>query len=213
MDQRNYVQYGCGMCAPDEWINFDSSPTLRIQKLPVLGEILKNRLNTIFPPNVRYGDIVKGLPVEEDSCQGLFCSHTLEHLSLVDFRRALSNSFSILKPGGIFRILVPDLEKYSRRYLDALDMGIQSASIQFMNETLLGMNERPRKAKDHISSIFGNSHHLWMWDYHSLSKELADVGFSHVRNCSFSDCEDKMFRYVEERGRFTDAVAIECRKV
>ena len=24
-----YVQYGCGLCAPKEWVNFDVSPTLR----------------------------------------------------------------------------------------------------------------------------------------------------------------------------------------
>ena len=40
-----YVQYGCGLSAPKEWINFDVSPTLRIQKTPILGSILKSKLN------------------------------------------------------------------------------------------------------------------------------------------------------------------------
>jgi hypothetical protein len=30
-----YIQYGCGLSAPKEWTNFDVSPTLRIQKLPI----------------------------------------------------------------------------------------------------------------------------------------------------------------------------------
>ena len=87
-----YVQYGCGLSAPKEWTNFDVSPTLRIQKTPLLGTILKSKLNTTFPSNVLYGDIIKGLPIDENSCDGLYCSHTLEHLSLQDFRKALINS-------------------------------------------------------------------------------------------------------------------------
>jgi ubiquinone/menaquinone biosynthesis C-methylase UbiE len=65
--------------------------------------------------HVRYGDIVKGLPVQGDSGDGLFCSRVLEHLSLVDCSAALHNSFRYLKPGGIFRIIVPDLDYYIER--------------------------------------------------------------------------------------------------
>ena len=109
-----YVQYGCGLSAPKEWANFDISPTLRIQNIPILGPIFKDKLNTIFPKNALYGDIIKGLPVNDNSCDGLYCSHTLEHISLNDFRKALINSYKILKPGGIFRCVVPDLELAAR---------------------------------------------------------------------------------------------------
>jgi predicted SAM-dependent methyltransferase len=67
--------------------------------LPILGTLFKRRLNTILPKNVLYGDIVKELPINDDSCDGLYCSHTLEHISLNDFRKALKNSFKILKKG------------------------------------------------------------------------------------------------------------------
>ncbi len=36
-----YVQYGCGLSAPAGWNNYDASPTLRLQKLPVVGDIFK----------------------------------------------------------------------------------------------------------------------------------------------------------------------------
>ncbi|MCB0428967.1 MAG: hypothetical protein KDD54_02555 [Flavobacteriales bacterium] len=72
-----YVQYGCGLSAPEKWLNFDASPTLRIQKIPVLGQILRKKLNVVFPDNVIYGDIVKGLPIEVDSCEGVYCSHVV----------------------------------------------------------------------------------------------------------------------------------------
>ena len=59
MDKKLYVQYGCGLSAPNEWKNFDVSPTLRFQKIPFIGKLLKNRLNVNFPNNVVYGDIIK----------------------------------------------------------------------------------------------------------------------------------------------------------
>lgn len=32
-----YVQFGCGLCAPPGWLNFDASPTPRFERLPLLG--------------------------------------------------------------------------------------------------------------------------------------------------------------------------------
>ena len=207
-----YVQYGCGLSAPKEWINFDSSPTLRIQKTPILGLILNNKLNTVFPKNVRYGDIIKGLPIPKDSCKGLYCSHVLEHLSLEDFRIALQNSYRILKKNGLFRCVVPDLEYAARNYIESLEQGHREASLDFINNTILGVKKRPRGLKNFLISYIGNSKHLWMWDKESLSKELKDAGFTAIRICAFNDSEDTMFKNVEDQSRFKNAVAIECKK-
>lgn len=204
------MQYGCGLSAPDGWVNFDSSPTLIIQKLPLLGVILKKYLNITFPGNVRYGDIVKGLPgVDKDSCKGVYCSHVLEHLSLFDCRKALSNSYQILAPNGIFRLVVPDLQKaitdYSQNKSD-------QASIHFMKSTLLGKEKRTRNISGLIYDFFSNKHHLWMWDYLSLRKELEDVGFSDIRKCNPGDSPDKKFLQVENPARYINSIGIECIK-
>ena len=127
-----YVHYGCGSFTPNEWINFDVSPSLRIQRTPVLGWLLKSKLHAVFADNVKYGNIIDGLPgIKENSCEGVYCSHVLEHLSLNDFRTALKNTYGILKPGGIFRCVVPDLEHAARVYIRALDEGQPDASIRF----------------------------------------------------------------------------------
>lgn len=209
---KKYVQFGCGLSAPKEWLNFDVSPTLLIQEIPIIGTILKSKLNVVFPRNVLFGDIVKGLPIDNYSCDGLYCSHTLEHLSLNDCREALKNSYKILKKGGIFRCIVPDLEFAARSYLKELDNGDNLASLNFMNNTLLGVNERPRGLKGLLSSFFGNSHHMWMWDSNSLSEELKIAGFTQIRVCKFNDSEDEMFRFVEDINRFKHSVALECTK-
>ncbi len=208
-----YVQYGCGLRAPKEWKNFDASPTLRVQKIPLLSWILKSRMQTRFPDNVKYGDIIKGLPINENSCSGVYCSHVLEHLSLNDFRKALKNTLRILKPGGLFRCVVPDLEFAAIKYVEALRQGDTMGSLDFCGpDTLLGLEDRARGIKGLFVSFLGNSRHLWMWDAHSLAEELKEAGFRNVRVCQFNDSEDPMFKYVEEEGRFVHAVAIESIK-
>jgi len=208
-----YVQYGCGLSAPKEWLNFDTSPTLRIQKTPLIGKLFKNKLNTVFPENVEYGDIIKGLPLKNESCNGVYCSHVLEHLSLNDFRKALVNTLTILKPGGIFRCVVPDLEILARNYIKAVDNKKITAAIEFIgSDTLLGTVSRPKKIKDKIINLYGNSNHLWMWDFLSLASELEKAGFKNMRRAAFNDSKDALFKLVEDESRFINALAIECYK-
>ena len=47
----SHVQYGCGFLAPGEWLNFDASPTLRLEKIPMLGPLMSPG-NGRFPVNV-----------------------------------------------------------------------------------------------------------------------------------------------------------------
>jgi hypothetical protein len=201
-----YVNIGCGFRAPSTWRNFDASPTLRFERVPLVGR-LYTRNAMRFPPNVEYGDILKGLPVRE--ARAVFASHILEHLSLSDSRVALSHIHEMLAPEGYFRLVVPDLEALARAYLDS---GRPESSHDFMRGTCLGVESRPRGIKGLAVSAFGNSKHLWMWDYKSLREELASVGFSSIRRCRFNDSEEAAFRDVEDEGRFNDAVAVECRR-
>jgi hypothetical protein len=62
-----YVQYGCGLSAPGGWLNFDNSPTLRLQRLPLLGEVFRQAIKPRFPDAVRVGDIVTGLPISRNA--------------------------------------------------------------------------------------------------------------------------------------------------
>ena len=207
---KRYVQYGCGFSAPLEWVNYDASPTLRFEKFPLIGR-LYTRNNQRFPSNVLYGDIVKGLPETNESCEGIYCSHILEHLSYTDFKKALSNTYRILKPGGLFRCVVPDLKQAAINYLASYDHEPAPAH-QFLKNTMLGASQRVNDLPSLAKSFLGNSKHLWMWDEKTLAFELKKVGFLEIRNCIFNDSTDTRFSFVEEEGRFYQAVAIECRK-
>jgi predicted SAM-dependent methyltransferase len=86
----------------------------------------------VFPPNVRYGDIVKGLPVHAGSAAGVYASHVLEHLALDDLRTALRNTSAMLQAGGVFRLVVPDLEQLVHYYLARLERRDRESSNWFM---------------------------------------------------------------------------------
>jgi SAM-dependent methyltransferase len=213
-ESKLYIQYGCGpFSAPAGWKNYDASPTLRLQQLPVIGKLLRSGMHVAFHPDVLLGDIRKGLPrIKENSCDGIYCSHVLEHLSYEDCRLAVKNTYHLLKPGGYFRCVVPDLESASRRYLDNLRSNDQEANIKFLEETMLGKQKRPSGFKQLVQHAFGNREHLYMWDRISLAHLLHQTGFRQVRPCDYNDCPDNMFQLVEEEIRFNNAVALEAIK-
>ena len=203
-----YIQYGCGLSAPMGWRNLDASRTLRIERLPVIGRFYtKNVIR--FPMSVEYSDIVKGLPIEINSCKGIYCSHILEHLSLNDFRIALKNTYRILQPGGVFRLVLPDLEYYINQYNNN---NSTDASLLFMQETSLGYEHRPKRLKSFISSWIGNSHHFWMWDYKSISQELLNAGFANIQRANYNSSKDSYFKSVEEESRWDNCLGVECKK-
>lgn len=200
------VQFGCGLCAPKGWRNFDASPRLKVEKLAVIGLFIPRPL---FPKNCEYGDIVKGLPIIPGTCDVIYSSHVLEHLSLEDLRTALRNAFSILKPGGVFRAVVPDLEVAAQQYLAS---EAEDRAINFLNATSLGKTTRARTISGWLHDLIGNSNHLWMWDYKGLAAELRNAGFVEIRRACFGDADNAMIDLVENVDRWHDAVGIHCLK-
>lgn len=204
-----YVNYGCGNTAPEGWLNFDASPTLLLERMPIVRALIP-AARRVFPDVVRRGDIVAGLPVPDVSCAGVYASHVLEHLSLSDCRIALYNTKRILKYGGIFRVVVPDLATAVQAYTAAASEERSDGAHAFMRDTLLGDERGPRGAVERLRQWFGHSRHRWMWDYPSLRQAVLEAGFSSARRCAFGDSADPRFAEVEQAGRFEGAVAIEA---
>jgi hypothetical protein len=207
----SYVQYGCGTCAPAEWLNFDASARIRLERIPGVRLLIAQIIGLSFPFNVRYGDIVEGLPIPDGSAAGVYASHVLEHLALEDCRIALRNTFRMLKSGGTFRLLVPDLVGLVRFYLVRVERGDPESCHWLMRATELGSERREGVLKSLITS-FRTSKHLWMWDANSLSAELERVGFVGIRQWQFGDSPDRLFSLVEEKARFDGSCALEALK-
>jgi SAM-dependent methyltransferase len=196
-----YVQFGCGFSCAEGWLNFDSSPSLRLERLPIVGGLI--RVNeTRFPALARHGDVTRGLPVASGAAVGVYASHVLEHLARADAEAALAEAHRLLRPGGVFRIVVPDLRGRAEAYLAAASRGDGDAGDGFMRSTLLGVESRPASLVSWVKRTFGGSAHLWMWDEPSLTAALHGAGFSSVRTARLGDADDAMFDRVEHESRF-----------
>jgi len=93
------VNIGCGSTWHPAWMNLD-----------------------VRPPNgqVQAWDVSKGLPFGNNEVDACYASHLLEHLSRGQARALLQESRRVLRPGGIIRLAVPDLEAITREYLNVL---------------------------------------------------------------------------------------------
>lgn len=150
---------------------------------------------------------MKGLPLGDATCRGVYCSHVLEHLGLDDFRKALANTKRLLKPGGIFRLVLPDLAFYVGQYRASAS---PDAALEFMRTTGLGESSRARGVKGFMQELMGNSRHRWMWDYPSLESELDQAGFKQIRKALLGDSTDEKFKQVERQEHWANCLGVEA---
>src|SRR5206468_6458028 len=64
----------------------------------------------------------RGIPFPDDTFEVVYHSHVLEHFPREGAREFLRECLRVLKPGGILRVVVPDLEVLARTYLHALEL-------------------------------------------------------------------------------------------
>lgn len=104
---------------------------------------------------------------------------------------------------------MPDLELLVNTYQKSTDA---SASIEFLEASLLGIKKRERNFIGLLRFLFGNSRHLWLWDYKSAKKELELCGFNNIRKAHYGDASDETFIDVENVDRWKNCLGIECIK-
>ncbi|XDD51545.1 methyltransferase domain-containing protein [Leptospira sp. WS92.C1] len=73
-------------------------------------------------PTVIQHDLSKGIPLVDSSANVVYHSHILEHFSKEAGAAFLRDCFRILKPGGILRVVVPDLEMIISEYGKQMDL-------------------------------------------------------------------------------------------
>jgi SAM-dependent methyltransferase len=199
------VQFGCGFRVGPSWLNYDVSPTLRLSKVPGLKSLL--RLPD-WPALAQHGDVVKGLPLADASCQRLYCDQVLEHLAKDDVFTALRECRRLLAPGGVFRLFVPDLKAIATSYLAMQNEG---AADWFFATSGLGFERRPRTVMQRVREWLGNSRHLWLWDDLSMGKALRECGFDSPRVVRYRDSGDAIFDELEQGVTWELALGMEVR--
>jgi ubiquinone/menaquinone biosynthesis C-methylase UbiE len=190
-------------------MNVDASPVLRLQRLPLVGGLLRRITEPKFSPRVHHADVVHGLALADGSADLVYTSHVLEHLARREFDVALAEIHRVLAPGGVFRSVLPDLEFEARQYLAST---ASDRASEFMRATLLGVERRERGLMPALRAWLGNSSHKWMWDFVSISDRLAAAGFTQIRRASTGDSAEPAFAEVENAERWENCLGFECRK-
>ncbi len=177
-----------------------------------MGGFISRKRRVRFPRNVLYGDIVTGFHKYNSLCDAVYCSHVLEHLTYDEFVTAIQNTYALLREGGVFRLVMPDLQAICKSYIES--QNYDDRAILFMRECGLGAENTRRGLVKRIEAALGNSRHNWLWDYDSTRTILRQVGFQSIRPCCYNDSDIEAFKVVEDVDRFRNAIAIEaCRVV
>ncbi len=172
------INVGCGATPTKGWLNFDNSWTVYSARWRLLRPLAKLSLSgpsRMFFESVVQNDVrwarAQSLPCASASAEVVYTSHMLEHLARTDAIAFLKEVLRVLVPGGVVRIVVPDLERALETYEADGDAD------KFMAGTLLGQETQPRGMQRMLAVLMGPRHHQWMYDAASLSRLLLQVGF------------------------------------
>jgi predicted SAM-dependent methyltransferase len=164
------LNWGCGEHPPPGWINVD-----KVEK----------------PGIAISGDIRDGLPLPADSIDYIVSIHAVQDLPYLDVVPALREFRRVLKPGGVLRLGLPDLDRaiaaYRRNDPDYFYVPDHESA------TLAG------------KLIIQMTWYGWsriMFTYAFAEEQLRKAGFSTVAECA----------YRETRSPFPEIVALDNRE-
>ncbi len=135
-------------------------------------------------------------PFKSDSIDLIYSSHCIEHIKFESVSLLLKDAYRVLKKGGVFRIVVPDVDKLYNLY----DFNKNSNNFKFYSTG----SRANYSLKDSILELFGfnldskkfldNSMHLSFYNASSLKLLLIASGFNLFRVCSVGQSEIEEFK-------------------
>lgn len=175
-----YLNLGSGPRGLDDshWVNVDGFPDRNVHFLI---------------------DFNRRLPFPDATFAGVFCEHVMEHFSLEEGEMLAREICRVLKPGGCFRIVVPDAERIMRSYFDA-------------PAELVAMRDPGATPMEVVNSYFRQRYeHQFLYDAATLALMLKRAGFSQAVRASFHkgairDLFDQDDRKYEWESLYMDAL-------
>jgi predicted SAM-dependent methyltransferase len=150
------VNVGCGPFGQEGWVNLDlfAAPRVTLR-----------------------ADCRRRFPLADGSARGIHVEHYFEHLEpIVERPRFLAECRRCLEPGGVLRIIVPDMRKYVEAYL--------APGWDTFNEIGCG-GERPQTAFatkiEALNHVFvQDGEHYGGFDAEYLRRTLEQAGFTDI---------------------------------
>jgi predicted SAM-dependent methyltransferase len=162
------INVGAGPFGKENWINIDTHK-------------FKN-ISLVY-------DCRRKLPFRESSVSRIRCEHVFEHLDKVDEAPTfLKNCLRCLAPGGILRIVVPDLELFITAYNSKDPKEWQKIGFDLTN--LPWGLETPMDILNH--TFRQNGEHKYGYDFFTLQKLVLKAGFSQVNKMEWGKSNDNL---------------------
>ncbi len=147
-------------------------------------------------------DIREGLPLPDDSIEYAVSIHALQELAYVEVVPALTELRRVLKPAGVLRLGLPDLQKAIRAYQDHDDDYF----------AIHPSEARSRGGRFVLHTLwFGHSRTLFTRDF--IMELLAVAGFGDIVECGYRRTASPFADIVELDNREIESVFVEGTKV
>jgi len=189
------INIGSGLSGARGWYNIDNSPTILLSRLPLGRKLFRAPQ---WPEDVHRHDVKKGLPFADQSAEHIYSSHTFEHFNWDESLAIAKECFRVLKPGGVLRIVVPDLGLFVREYLSNPD---PLASHRFLDRLEVRHNVH--------DLVHPGAHHSQMLDERSLVHLMRLAGFPHPEVCRYCESRIPRIAEVELEGRKNESLYVE----
>lgn len=145
--------------------------------------------------NEREQDITRTLRFPDVSVDMIFTEHVIEHLSFEDAIHFFKEAKRILKPGGVFRVVCPILDRLieadfsedlGKRYIKTSIIPAYAKEHEILKSLGVGgVCEEPKIF--FFNGIFMHWGHKFIWSSALLRCVLERVGFSKVNECVIGD--------------------------
>ena len=201
------LNLGCGTQIVDGWLNVDYSLGARLAKVPVVNAVVKTigLFEIEWNRQIFIHDLTRRFPWPDNTADVVYTSHTLEHMSLTDGAAFLHECVRVLKPGGILRIVVPDLRPIAQRYL-----ADELLAENFLDEMCVLYSKYPSRLKTWLAP-FVQYPHKCMYDKAALARACWKAGIGVTDRLPFDSGIEDIYK-IEIESRTMDAVIIEGRK-
>jgi len=106
-------------------------------------------------------DVFKLNKFKKESVDLIYACHVLEHADYKESESALRRWFEVLKPNGVLRLAVPDMEAHFAHYY-------YHKNLRLLHSTFWGSQRHPY------------DYHKNGWDFKKLKEDLTNVGFKDI---------------------------------
>ena len=148
-------------------------------------EYINNFNNAKKTAKLLVHDCRKRLKFPDNSVDHILCSHFLEHIFPNEMEIVLNDFLRCLKPGSTMHIIVPDINKLVKQYINESknESTKEIAADNLITGTILTRNHRG-SLRFRVLEFLGGSglNHRWMYDSHSMNKKIIDVGFDIINS-------------------------------